>query len=478
MAQGDPIPPVFDSATALPEPFRRALLEVIPCALIVLDETRRVIFFNAAAEKLTGYAAAEMLGASCETLQQTFRGPAEPDVLAVLCPFEHLTGQWQDECELRRKDGTAVTVVRRACPVTDEAGQTIGTIQALMDISAIKQARSEIVQLREKVARLGQFGELIGTSHPMQKLFERIALAAETTASIVVTGPTGTGKELIARTLHDRSDRRDGPFLAVNCGALPEPLIEAELFGYVKGAFTGATADRKGRFAQAHGGTLLLDEIGELPAPAQVKLLRALQEGEITPVGQSTPQHVDVRIIAATNRDLREMVRRGTFREDLYYRLAVMTLHSPALRDRREDIPALVTHFIGQFNDRYGRAIQHCDPAAMRRLEGFDWPGNVRQLQHAIEHAFVVSGPDAGVIALQDLPEEILTPPATQPDPASPAEPTPAAAPASPPTSPQDEAQQVRDALDRTSGNKTQAARLLGITRAGLYKKLKRLGLS
>jgi two-component system, NtrC family, response regulator HydG len=474
MNQADPSPPVFDSAAALPEPFRRALLEVIPCALIVLNEVRRVIFFNAAAEKLTGYVAADMLGASCETLQQTFRGPAEPDVLAVLCPFEHLTGHWQDECELRRKDGTAVTVVRRACPVTDAQGEAIGTIQALMDISAIKQARSEIVQLRDKIARLGQFGQIVGTSPPMQKLFERIALAAETTASVVITGPTGTGKELIARTLHERSDRQAGPFLAVNCGALPEGLIEAELFGYVKGAFTGASADRKGRFAQAHGGTLLLDEVGELPAPAQVKLLRALQEGEITPVGQSTPQHVDVRIIAATNRDLREMVRQGTFREDLYYRLAVMTLHAPPLRDRREDIPALASHFIAQYNGRYDRHIERCDPAALRRLESCAWPGNVRQLQHAIEHAFVVSGPDARVIGLQDLPEDILTPPTTQPDPASPAEPTPTA----PPASPQDEAQQVRDALDRTGGNKTQAARLLGITRAGLYKKLKRLGLS
>lgn len=448
----------------LPEAFHRELLQRVPCALIVLDANRRVIFFNRSAERLTGYDAAEMLGASCETLQTTLHGPAGNDVLRFLCPFTR-GEEWEEECELTRKDGSAVTVVRKAGPIHDEAGRCIGGVQALMDVSAIKHANAELLQLRDEVARLGRFGQLIGSSEAMRKVYEIIEMVAPTTASVVIEGPTGVGKELIARTLHERSDRAEGPFLAVNCGALPEGLVEAELFGHVAGAFSGASADRKGRFEEAHGGTLLLDEIGDLPAPAQVKLLRAVQESEITRVGQSTPRKVDVRLLAATHRNLQSLVDEGNFREDLYYRLQVVRIAVPALRDRPEDIPELVAAFIERFNRRYGRTIQRCDPATLNVLERHDWPGNVRQLQHALEHAFVVSDPAAETLALQSLPPELLA--------GGPSRPARVSAP--PRAGEPDERTAVLRALRDAGGNKAQAARTLGITRAGLYKKLKRL---
>ena len=464
--------PAGDSTVPeLPEAFHQQLIERVPCALIVLDVDRRVIFFNRSAERLTGYSAGEMLGASCETLQTTLRGPAENDVLSFLCPFAREEDEWEEECELTRKDGSTVTVVRKAGPVHDQAGRRIGGIQALMDVSGIKRASAELLRLREEVARLGRFGELIGSSSAMRKLYEIVEMVADTTASVVIEGPTGVGKELIARTLHDRSSRRDGPYLAVNCGALPEGLVEAELFGHVAGAFTGAASDRKGRFEEAHRGTLLLDEIGDLPAPAQVKLLRAVQEGEITRVGESTPRQVDVRLVAATHRNLKTLVAEGDFREDLFYRLQVVRIVIPPLRDRPEDIPELVAAFIEQFNARYGRRIQRCDPTAMNVLERHPWPGNVRQLQHALEHAFVVTDPAAETLGVQSLPGDLLAgdealdlahPASREPSPAGKA----------------DERTDVLRALRQADGNKSQAARLLGITRAGLYKKLRRLGLS
>jgi transcriptional regulator with GAF, ATPase, and Fis domain len=344
----------------------------------------------------------------------------------------------------------------------------------MVDVSVIKRAREEISALRREVSEIGRYGRMIGSSPAMRKLFEAVELVAATDASVVIEGETGTGKELVARTIHQRSGRVDGPFLAVNCGALPETLLEAELFGHVAGAFTGATHDRAGRFEQASGGTLFLDEVGELSAASQVKLLRAVQEGEITRVGESSPRQVDTRILAATHRDLRAEVKAGRFRQDLYYRLRVVGLMVPPLRDRREDVPDLVAHFVDRLNRKYGRSVRGLSAEAMEVVCDSDWPGNVRQLEHAIEHAFAVSPPEADVLQRHALPADLSADAPTRPTPPTP----PAPVTSEPPAPGMSETDQVRHALARANGNKTQAARLLGITRAGLYKKLKRLGLS
>ncbi|MFW5732614.1 MAG: sigma-54 interaction domain-containing protein [Planctomycetota bacterium] len=442
--------------------YRQAVLDALPCAVLVFDAGHRVVYWSPQAAALTGYSADEMVGATCQGMQVRLLGGQDARATATFCPLEDGRPAGDAELELVRRDGSAVRVLSRTQPIRGDDGQTLGYVQVLLDISILNEARGEIRQLRRQIATAGGERAMIGDSPPMRKLWETILTVAPTDASVVIEGETGTGKEMVARAIHAHSSRSEEPFIAVNCGALPETLLEAELFGHAKGAFTGATSERQGRFEHADGGTLLLDEVGEMSPASQVKLLRVLQEREITRLGESTPRPVDVRMIAATNRDLAADVADGRFREDLYYRLRVIGLRTPALRERPEDIPDLVAHFVAEFNHQYDRSIRGVSPEAMRILERNPWSGNVRQLRHAVEHAFVVTPPGEAMLSPEALPDELTAPSAEKP-------------PAPPP--PRDEKQQVLDALAATDGNKAAAARALGITRAGLYKKLKRLGI-
>jgi DNA-binding NtrC family response regulator len=337
-----------------------------------------------------------------------------------------------------------------------------------------RELRQENRYLREQLdARYG-FEGLVGRSAAMRDLCSLLATIAPTNSTILISGETGTGKELAARAIHQNSLRKQQRFVALNCSAVPETLLEAELFGHVRGAFTGAVAMRQGRFEQAHKGTLLLDEVGTMSAALQAKLLRVLQERAFERVGDSQLIRVDVRLIAATNSDLLRMVREGTFREDLYYRLNVIQVVLPALRDRREDIPLLVQHFL----DRLGREQVPPRPGvtftqeAMRRLMAFDWPGNVRQLENVVERAFTLS-PGRTQIGIDALPADLMAPAATK-----------AGVSVSMPESGVDleevlgsiERTLIQQALERTGGNKRQAATLLRVKRTTLVEKLKRLG--
>ena len=324
---------------------------------------------------------------------------------------------------------------------------------------------------------------LVGSSRVMQEVYKRIGLLAQSEAGVLILGETGTGKELVARAIHEHSARRGKPFVAVNCGAIPETLMESELFGHVRGAFTGASVDRAGRFEAADGGTLLLDEVGELPAPAQVKLLRVLDSQVVERVGSTESIRLDVRILAATNRDLRGAVAAGTFREDLYYRLAIMQIDVPTLRDRREDIVPLAQHFLAQ---RVGGDVSlEIDPAAAQLLERYGWPGNVRQLRNAMHHAAVVCG--GGPILPEHLPEEVRRNGA----PSATAETSDAdrhlaafldALPAQPGEQYDTavgklERELISRALHDSNGNQSQAAEGLGLHRNTLRKKIRQLGL-
>jgi transcriptional regulator with GAF, ATPase, and Fis domain len=313
---------------------------------------------------------------------------------------------------------------------------------------------------------------VIGRSRPMQQLFEVIDTIAPTTSTVLITGETGTGKEVVARAIHQRSARRAQPFVALNCAAMPETLLEAELFGHVRGAFTGAVAQRQGRFEQAHRGTLFLDEVGTMSAALQAKLLRALQEREFERVGESRTTRVDVRVIGATHSDLQQMVRDGLFREDLFYRLNVIPLQLPPLRERREDIPLLVQHFLQRGGAETTPPLAVAQEA-MRALMDYPWPGNVRQLENAIERA-VAFGRARGRIERSDLPPDVAAAPQQTgllsvplPDDGLDFEATVDAI--------------ARDlivrALERTGGHKGQAATLLGLKRTTLVEKLKRLQL-
>ncbi len=341
--------------------------------------------------------------------------------------------------------------------------------------SALEQRRlrSENAYLRSQLERRYSFTGIVGRSRPMRDLFQLLETVSGTNSTILVTGETGTGKELVARAIHHNSPRRGGQFVAINCSAIPETLLEAELFGHVRGAFTGAVGTRVGRFELAHKGTLMLDEVGTMGGPLQMKLLRALQEREIERVGDSRPVKVDVRVIAATNSDLAKMVAEGRFREDLYYRLNVIPVRLPPLRERAEDIPLLVQHFLERFcrEATPPRPPMTVSQEAMRRLMACPWPGNVRQLENTLERA-VALGAGRTQIELADLPPDVQE-----------------AGPASPSASfalpdcgidlqkyiADVERELIQQSLDRAGGNKVRAAQLLNLKRTTLVEKLKRL---
>jgi two-component system response regulator HydG len=318
---------------------------------------------------------------------------------------------------------------------------------------------AENKSLKDEIKRLAR-REIVGSSLALRRVIDVATQAAPSQATVLVLGESGTGKELIARYIHEHSARARGPFVAVNCAAIPEPILESELFGHEKGAFTGAIGRREGRFAKAIGGTLLLDEIGELSPSVQVKLLRVLQEGEYEPLGGNT-QRADVRIVAATNRDLIAEVAAGRFREDLFYRLNVIAITAPPLRARREDIPLLVDHFLGLYCAKNGRVRLHPTRGALDRLMGYAWPGNVRELENVIERAVVLSRGD--VLGEEDLPDSIAS--------AARAEPTQLAFEIGTPLD-EIELRVIRDTLRHTKGDKSLAAQLLGISTRTIYRKL------
>lgn len=327
--------------------------------------------------------------------------------------------------------------------------------------------KKENVALKKEIQRrdTSRTGRPIGKNRAFVEVLELAETVAPTDSTVLITGESGTGKEVVARYIHDLSEREEGPFVSVNCGALPENLLESELFGHVKGSFTGAVRDKDGLLVSARGGTFFLDEIGEMSPALQVKLLRTLQEREVVPVGSTRPVDIDVRVIAATNRDLEQEMRRGTFRSDLYYRLNVITLHLPPLRERDDDVPLLTEYFLDQY--RVGDQELEVDSDAMDRLSAYDWPGNVRELENALERAAVLC--DGTILGLDHLPDRIVSPPA---------EAFVSEKPADNPTLEVIEQAYVLWVLKAEGGNKARAAEILGIDPSTLYRKLNRYGVS
>jgi DNA-binding NtrC family response regulator len=337
------------------------------------------------------------------------------------------------------------------------------TIERVLNLEAL---RRENVRLRQEVGRLRGFGELIGESPAMQEVYRLIDTLSQNRTTILLTGESGTGKELVARTIHERGPLAARPFVAINCAGLSESLLDSQLFGHERGAFTGAVNDHDGVFRAADGGTLFLDEVSEIPLALQPKFLRAIQEREVVPIGMSLPVPVDVRLIAATNRDLEAEVHGGRFRSDLFYRLNVVHIALPPLRDRPEDVPPLVDHFVRCLSREFGVAPKRVVVEAMERLRVYAWPGNVRELQNALERAFALSTADS--LSAGELPAAIRGHGASPPAPAETDEVIPLA---------DAERRLIAAALRRTAGNKNEAARLLGIDRQRLYRKIEKYGL-
>ncbi len=430
---------------------RTAILEAVFDSLnegvLAIDAQERIIALSRSAERLTGFAEAEVLGQIC---REVFQAPPGTE-----CPFQAMIrsgqGFHQREMVLKGKGGRPLHVSVNATPLRGRDGKLEGAVVVLRDLSEIDRLRSE---LAGSGTRLG----IVGNHPSIRRVIEKIETVAPSEVSVLITGESGTGKELVARAIHDLSPRRDKPFIKVNCAALAEGLLESELFGHVRGAFTGAVRDRPGRFEAAHGGTLFLDEIGETSPALQVKLLRVLQEGEFERVGESVPRRADVRIVAATNKDLRKEVAEGRFRDDLFFRLCVVPIELPPLRERREDVPLLADHFLKRLALREGRRKVFAS-AAYGILERYAWPGNVRELENAVAHAYVCSPGD--VIQPEALPDHILR----GEDPFGGTDPY------------AEEREQIYAALEATGWNKGETAKRLGWSRTTLWRRMRDLGI-
>ena len=394
------------------------LLEIIPDATIVVRQDGRIALANTQAEKLFGYTRDELIGLRLEMLlperfrerhakhvAQYFAAPSVRSMGSRLELFALSKSGRELPVDISLSSVETATGLLVAVSIRDfseHKNMELGLKNALAEIQCLKDRLSaENVYLREEVKRDYQPEDIVGQSDLFELMLKKVDQVATTDASVLILGETGTGKELIARTIHDRSARRLGPFVKVNCASLPPSLIETELFGHEKGAFTGALAREIGRFELADGGTIFLDEIGELPADLQSNLLRVLQDGKFERIGTSTTICVDVRVLAATNRDLQKAMREGRFRPDLYYRLAVFPVEIPPLRMRRDDIPLLAWHFVAKKRVRLGKNIEEIPQSAMERLMAYDWPGNVRELENVVERAMILS-PDP-ILAVEEI---------------------------------------------------------------------------
>ena len=411
-------------------------------AMFIIDQHHQIVLWSLGAEKLLGLKQSEVIGTSC----------------AVEYDMSESLKKQQQSLQLRRTDGQAIAVKQYAQALFDSNGAFAGGLCLLQPCTA----QSSALLLADKIEpnQSQDFQGIISRSAQMLPVFQIIQSAAKTEATVLVRGESGTGKELVARAIHDLSSRRKQPFLAINCAALSSNLLESELFGHIRGAFSGAIKDHAGLFNQADGGTLFLDEVAELPLELQAKLLRVIQERVYTPVGDTRSYSVDVRIVAATHRALREEVKAGRFREDLMYRLRVVPIFIPPLRERREDINLLLVHFIDQHNQKKLRQIETIDPLAMRVLLDYQWKGNIRELQNVLEYAFVVGqGP---ILQIAELPPEFResqTPIKEQAD--------------SVLFSAAEEKQAIQQALTQCNGKVTAAAKSLNMSRATFWRKRK-----
>jgi PAS domain S-box-containing protein len=433
--------------------FFNVILNSIADGVFTTDNDGKITFMNKAAEEITGFSNKEAIGHHCFDV---FRA----DICQSRCALKETLKTKKEIINLPatilKKGGQEVPISVSTAVLRNERGQIIGGVETFRDLSAIEELKKELSQKYT-------LGDIISKNHLMHDLFNILPNIAESDSTVLIQGASGTGKELFAKAIHNLSPRKAKPFVKVNCGALPDPLLESELFGYIKGAFTDAKKDKPGRFALANGGTIFLDEVGDMSPSLQVKLLRVLQEKEYEPLGATSPRQTDVRIIAATNKDLSTLVKEAKFRDDLYYRLNVVKIDLPPLSQRREDIPVLIDAFVQKFNAKMGKQITGVSDQALRLLLNHDFPGNVRELENIIEHAFVLCG--GSRINLSCLPKELTEG----------QEETPASSPRKEETPfRKAEAEIIERTLKKYGGNRAKTARELGIERTTLWRKIRK----
>lgn len=436
----------------------KCILRSLSEAVCAVDMRRRIICFNRQAQRLTGVEQQHALGAA---LEEIF--PAQTGQLRWLVESVMESGQAipATRIELATRRRKRIPVMAKAAPIVRQSGKVDG-------VTVILQDNRRIELLRRELRHAYAFGDIVTKDDRIRQILEVVPTVARSKSAVLIQGATGTGKELLARAIHSASPHREGPFVAINCGALPHTLLESELFGYEKGAFTDAKEDKPGRFALAEGGTLLLDEIGDVPLAMQVKLLRVLEETKYEPLGSTQSRKADVRIVAATNRDLDTMVNAGQFRADLYYRLNVMEFQLPPLADRPCDIPLLLEHFMELLNAEKGRDVRRISPAAMNCLMRYAYPGNVRELRNILEHAYVLCPDDeirsdclpARVVGVSNSWEHGRS----QPVASRPLRRMP----------PGEQRRRIIEVLNRYDGHRAKTANALGIDKSTLWRKMKK----
>ena len=442
----------------------KTVVNTIQDGIMIVTPDGQIVSVNEGLVEMTGYSREELIGASCAILGCSACELARGIPQCHWCVMFKQGSLRKQQCALVRKDGTRVPVVKNASVLKDKDGETIGAVETITDISDLVDKEEQLEIFRREISREDSFYGIVGRAATMQQVFDLIDGVAQIDSPVIIYGESGTGKELVAKAIHDAGPRRDKPFIKVNCAALNESLLESELFGHVKGAYTGAHKDRMGRFESAGDGDIFLDEIGDLPASTQVKLLRVLEERVIERVGDHRPIPVQARIITATNRDLTDLVARNLFRQDLYYRINVIPIRIPALRERREDIPLLASTFFLRTQLKSGKKVHGISPAAMELLVRHSWPGNVRELRSAFEYAFVACKTD--MIEPRDLPAELMSGAVVCP-------------PADVAAKSLDEIKKERlaQALREANGNQSEAARILGISRTSVWSQMRRYGM-
>ena len=435
------------------------ICESITNALMLVDPEGNITYFNRAAEEITGYKREEVLGKQCTILDSDTCVYSVESGKQKRCNLFENGGVIRRNCQITSKDGRQVYLIKNASVIKDESGKVVGGVEIMTDITSLYMKDREIEELKKEIHHEYGFEGILGTSPVMQGVFEQIKNASMSEAPVIIYGESGTGKELVASIIHRLSRRKSKPFVKVNCASLNEFLLESELFGHKKGAFTGAFRDRKGRFEAARDGSIFLDEIGDMPTSMQIKLLRVLQENEVEPVGDHRAISVNTRLITATNQDLDSLVDSGKFREDLFYRVHVIPLFLPPLREKMEDLPVLLSHFLRRVSLENNKNIQNIDPQAMEIMKKYDWPGNVRQLINALEFSAISC--KGNTIAVSDLPDHLFRRKRPERmfekklfDP-----------------------KEVVAALALFKGNRTRTAEHLKISRVTLWKRLKELGI-
>ncbi len=431
------------------------ILNNIPSGVYTVGADMRLLSVNRSLEKVTGYRSGELIDRKCH---EVFRS----DFCHSGCPLKRSmrTGETLRgvQVNMRAKDGTVIPIASSTAVLRDENGEQIGGICSFRDLR-------EYAHVAVSRGHVREFQGMVSKCNRVHEIFDLIETVADSDANVLIEGESGTGKELVARAVHRLSPRKERPFVGVNCASLNENLMESELFGHVRGAFTGAVKDRPGRFEMADGGTLFLDEVTEIGPHVQVKLLRVLQEREYHRVGETQARRADIRVIAATNRRIKDRIAEGAFRDDLFYRLNVVSISLPPLRERKEDIPVLVEHFLDRHASARGERYRSFSPLAMRTLIEYPWPGNIRELENAVERSLICSRED--VIAEQALPAEIRN--------RSRGTQLSDSARLLPPDG--GEMHRLRNALLRSRGNRQKAAGLLGISRVTLWRKMKEFGI-